>query len=338
MSNRYSRQILFPPIGACGQQRIMKSRAVLIGCGGLGTVLADILVRAGIGFLRIVDRDFVEESNLQRQLLFDLEDVKDNMPKAAAAQRRLRAINPEVETEAVVKDVDSSSIISLVKDVDVILDGTDNFETRYLINDVAVSQGTPWIYGGAVGSSGMTATIIPGETPCLRCIFEESPPPGITPTCDNAGVLASIIHIIASVQASEALKLLSGRKDDIASGLLFMDVWQSEYRKIEMPRARDDCETCGKRNFEYLNAERGSFVTSICGRNAVQLSWKEDHKINLAEMAEVLKKSGKVAVNRFMLKFSNEEVSITLFPDGRAIIEGTSDTQRGRELYAKFIG
>ncbi len=338
MSNRYSRQILFPPIGAPGQQHIMKGRAVLIGCGGLGTVLADILVRAGIGFLRIVDRDFVEESNLQRQLLFDLKDVKDNMPKAVAARRRLRAINPEVEIEAVVKDVDSSSIISLVKGVDIILDGTDNFEIRFLINDVAVSQNKPWIYGGAVGSSGMTATIIPGETPCLRCIFEEAPPPGTTPTCDNAGVLASIIHIIGSIQASEALKLLSGAKADITSGLLFIDVWGCEYRKVEMRGARDDCDTCVKRNFEYLNAQRGSFVTSICGRNAVQISWKEDHEISLPEMAETLKNSGKVTANKFMLKFSNDEATITLFPDGRAIIEGTSDTQRARELYAKFIG
>ena len=338
MSNRYSRQILFSPIGASGQQRVMKGRVVLIGCGGLGTVLADILVRAGVGFLRIVDRDFVEESNLQRQLLFDLQDVKNNMPKAVAARRRLRAINPEVEIEAVVKDVDSSSIISLVKGVDIILDGTDNFEIRFLINDVAVSQNKPWIYGGAVGSSGMTATIIPGETPCLRCIFEEAPPPGTTPTCDNAGVLASIIHIIASIQASEALKLLSGAKGDITSGLLFIDVWECEYRKIEMHNARDDCDTCGKRNFEYLNAQRGSFVTSICGRNAVQVSWKEDLKINLSEVAQTLKSSGNVTVNKFMMKFSNEEATITLFPDGRAIVEGTSDTQRARELYAKFIG
>jgi adenylyltransferase/sulfurtransferase len=315
----------------------MQARAVLVGCGGLGTVLADTLVRAGVGFLRIVDRDFVEESNLQRQILFDQQDVKDDVPKAVAAERRLRAINPEVEIEAVVKDVAPSSILDLIRDVDLILDGTDNFETRYLINDAAVSEDKPWVYGAAVGSSGMTATIIPAETPCLRCLYEDSPPPGTAPTCDNAGVLSPVIHIIASVQASEALKLLSGARDQISRKMLFVDVWEGTYRSVKAPR-RSDCKTCGKREFEYLQAERGSFVTTMCGRNAVQLSWKEAHEVKLADVAESLGKSGEVSFNKFMLKFRNEEVTITLFPDGRAIIEGTSDTERARELYTKFIG
>ena len=339
IKQRYSRQVLFAPIGETGQKRIMQARAALIGCGGLGSVAADILVRAGIGFLRIVDRDFVEESNLQRQVLFDTRDVRDNLPKAEAARRKLAEINPDTEVAAVVRDVNSTTIMAAVKDVDLIVDGTDNFETRYLINDAAVSLETPWIYGSAVGSFGMAAGIVPQRGPCLCCLFEDAPPPGAAPTCDNAGVLASIIHIVASIQATEALKLLCRGDDGPGGTMHYVDVWKGEYRTVRIANARNpDCETCGRRTFRYLNAERGSFTTSMCGRDAVQISWKEKHVVDFPGLAETLRPSGEVSYNRFMLKFDNGETRITLFPDGRAIVEGTTDPDRARELYAKFIG
>jgi molybdopterin-synthase adenylyltransferase len=337
--NRYSRQVLFGPIGRDGQRRIMQGRAVLIGCGGLGTVIADILVRAGVGFLRIVDRDFVEESNLQRQVLFDEDDVKKNLPKAEAARRALRRIDSHADVEAVVRDVDSTCVLDLVRDADVILDGADNFEVRYLLNDAAIRLRKPWIYGAVVGSYGMTASIVPGVTPCLRCLFDAPPPPGATPTCDTAGVLSSAVHVIASIQASEALKILSGGAESVKPRMVTIDLWKHDYRSDSLQEARNpECEACGRGNLVYLNAERGSFVTSLCGRNAVQISWKDRHEVDFDRLAETLAASGEVTVNRFLLRYRNPEVTITLFPDGRAIVEGTPDLDRARELYAKYIG
>ncbi|MFC1672290.1 ThiF family adenylyltransferase [Planctomycetota bacterium] len=339
LGTRYSRQALFGPIGEAGQKQLMQGRALLVGCGGLGTIIADIMTRAGIGLLRIVDRDFVEESNLQRQVLFDTDDVEKNLPKAEAARRRLARVNPGVEIEALVRDVDASSITSMVDDVDVILDGTDNFETRYLINDTAVSTGTPWVYGAVVGSYGMAAAILPGTTPCLRCIFKKSPPPGASPTCDTAGILAPAVHTIASIQAAEAMKILCGLTDEIEPAIQYADVWHGQYSRVSLAHAKDPaCETCGKKNFVYLNAERESYVTTLCGRNAVQISWKEEHAIDFETLAGRLEKAGDVTHNRFLLKFEHPDATITLFPDGRAIIEGTDDTERARELYSKFIG
>jgi adenylyltransferase/sulfurtransferase len=337
LGSRYSRQILFEPIGKEGQERLARAKTALIGCGGLGTVLADILVRAGVGLVRIVDRDFVEESNLQRQVLFDCEDVANNLPKAEAARRKLGRINPYSIVEGVVRDVDAASITGVVEDVDVILDGTDNFETRYLINDAAVCLGKPWVYGAVVGSYGMTTTIVPGTTPCLQCLYESSPPPGTTPTCDTAGILSSIVHVIASVQAAEAMKILCG-VTEIGGNMFYADVWKGEYRSFSIKQSRNpDCATCGRRQFNHLNAEKGSFATSMCGRNAVQISWKEDHTVDFEQIAAVLRNSGKVTFNRFLLKFSCPEADITLFPDGRAIIEGTAEPERAREIYAKFL-
>jgi molybdopterin-synthase adenylyltransferase len=339
IDTRYSRQSLFAPIGREGQARLMRSRVTLIGCGALGTVLADILVRAGTGFVRIVDRDFVEESNLQRQVLFDTQDVADNLPKVEAARRKLEAINPHVEVESVVKDVDSLSILSLIEDADLVMDGTDNFETRYLINDAAVSLNKPWVYGAAVGSTGMTTTIVPGKTPCLSCLYETMPPPGSSPTCDNAGVLASIIHMVTGVQSAEAFKILSGNMDAVGGKLHYFDVWHGEFRTLDVSKARNpNCETCGQRRFVHLTAERGSYTTNLCGRNAVQISWKERHDVDLGKVAERLSASGDVTQNRFLLKFRNAEIGMTLFPDGRAIMEGVTDPDRARELYAKFVG
>ncbi len=336
---RYSRQTLFQPIGDDGQRSLMNARAVLVGCGGLGTIVADILVRAGIGFLRIVDRDFVDESNLQRQVLFDTDDVAQNLPKAEAARLKLQRINPESEVEAFVRDIDPTSIRSAVEDVDIILDGTDNFETRYLINDIAIELGKPWIYAAVVGSYGMTTTIVPGETPCLRCLYEKPPPPGTVPTCDTAGILASIVHIISAYQATQAMRLLCRVSGGVREEMVYADVWSGEFKRIKTANSRViDCDACVKHQFDYLNAERGSMATSLCGRNAVQVSWKEDHSVDLARLAETLRASGQVTVNPYLLKFSGVDAKFTLFPDGRAIIEGTSDPKAARELYARFVG
>jgi len=339
IETRYSRQALFAPIGREGQERLMRGRVTVVGCGALGTIIADILVRAGVGFVRIVDRDFVEESNLQRQVLFDTQDVLDNLPKAEAARRKLERINPHVQVEAIVRDVNSLRMIELVEDVDLIMDGTDNFETRYLINDAAVSLNKPWIYGAAIGSTGMSSTIIPGTTPCLRCLYEVMPPPGSTPTCDTAGVLSSVVHLVTGVQTADAFKILSGSKDRPGGKLHYFDVWQGEFRTVNVSKARNPaCETCVERKFVHLNAERGSFTTNLCGRNAVQILWKEQHEVDLARVAERLRASGEVVQNRFLLKFRQDDIGITLFPDGRAILEGTTDPERARELYAKFVG
>src|SRR5262245_59960360 len=221
---RYSRQMRFPGIGKAGQEKLLASRVTLCGCGALGTVLANVLVRAGVGFVRIVDRDFVEPSNLQRQVLFDESDVANNLPKAEAAATKLRQINSSVAVEPVVADIDRTNIEELCRDADVILDGSDNFEVRYLINDVAVKHGKPWVYGGAVGSQGMSMTVIPGETPCLRCVFEAAPNPGDVGTCETAGVLAPTVNIVASYQATEAIKLLSGNKPAVNREPLILDV------------------------------------------------------------------------------------------------------------------
>src|SRR6266403_622260 len=232
--DRYSRQMRFPGIGEEGQQRLLHSHVTLCGCGALGTVLANALVRAGVGHLRLVDRDFIETNNLQRQVLFDEHDVAENLPKAEAAARKLSAINSSVHVEPVVTDIDRTNIMELIRDADLILDGTDNFEIRYLINDVAVKTGKPWVYGGSIGSHGQTMTILPGETPCLRCVFEAGPAPGEAATCETAGVLSPIVNIIASFQATEALKILAGRRDRINRDLLYFDVWDNVQKRIKI--------------------------------------------------------------------------------------------------------
>src|SRR5579864_2975722 len=232
--DRYSRQMRFAGIGEDGQRRLMGSHVTLCGCGALGTVLANALVRAGVGHLRLVDRDFIETNNLQRQVLFDEHDVAENLHKAEAAARKLNAINSAVHVEPVVTDIDRTNILDLVADADLILDGTDNFEIRYLINDVAVKLGKPWVYGGCIGSHGQTMTILPGETPCLRCVFEAAPAPGETGTCETAGVLGPIVNIIASYQATEAIKILTGHRETINRELLYFDVWENTQRKIKI--------------------------------------------------------------------------------------------------------
>ena len=342
---RYSRQMRFPGMGKAGQEKLLASRVTLCGCGALGTVLANVLVRAGVGFIRIVDRDFVEPSNLQRQVLFDESDVEGNLPKSEAAAIKLRQINSSVVVEPVVADIDRTNIEDLCRDSDMILDGSDNFEVRYLINDVAIKLGKPWVYGGAVGSTGMTMTIVPGETPCLRCVFEAAPGPGDVGTCETAGVLAPIVNIVASYQAAEALKLLSGNKDAISRELLMIDVWENTNRRVKvapLKGRKGECPCCAKRVFEWLDGAHGTQTTTLCGRNAVQVSHRASGKLDFEQLAGVLRTSGVVSFNKFLLKFQLEEkgepYEFTVFPDGRAIIKGTSEIDRARTLYAKYVG
>jgi molybdopterin-synthase adenylyltransferase len=337
---RYSRQMRFAGIGEEGQRRLLASHVTLCGCGALGTVLANALVRAGVGHLRLIDRDFIETSNLQRQVLFDEHDVAENLPKAEAAARKLGAINSEVHVEPVVTDIDRTNILELVQDADLILDGTDNFEIRYLINDAAVKLGKPWVYGGCIGSHGQTMTILPGETPCLRCVFEAAPAPGEAGTCETAGVLGPVVNVVASFQAAEAFKILTGRRDKINRDLIYLDVWDNVQRRIKIAPllGKVDCPCCRRRRFEWLEGEHGAHTTSLCGRNAVQVAHRTAARLNFEDLARHLEALGAVTYNRFLLKFTADGYEFTVFPDGRAIIKGTSDVDRARTLYAKYIG
>jgi len=338
--DRYSRQVRFHGLLAAGQRKLMASKVTICGCGALGTVLANHLVRAGVGTVRIVDRDFIETHNLQRQILFDEQDVADNLPKAEAAARKLRRINSQVTIEPVVTDIDHTNILDLVADADLILDGTDNFETRYLINDAAVKLGKPWIFGGVIGSEGQTATIIPGVTPCIRCLVETSPPPGMTPTCETAGVLGPAVAIIASFEAVEAIKLLSGAHDALNAELIMVDIWEWSFRRLKIAGllGKVDCPCCRHRKFEWLDGAQGSHTTTLCGRNAVQVAARRPEPLDFPELATRLAPLGEVRHNAYMLRFATEGHEFTVFPDGRAIIKGTNDITKARTLYAQFVG
>ena len=338
MNERYSRQILFQPIGKEGQKKLLNSKILLVGCGALGAAHAEMLARAGVGFLRIVDRDFVEFTNLQRQTLFSEADAKERLPKAIAAKNRIEAINSEIEIEPIVADVNYSNVENLIKDCDLILDGTDNFQIRYLINDACVKAKKPWIYGAAVSGYGATMTIIPQNTPCLRCIFEEMPGAGSSPTCDTAGVIMPIIASVSAIQITEALKILTGNLDELHKSLIQIDVWRSDWRKIKLGAPNPDCETCGKRNFEFLEAESGEFSAVLCGRNAVQIAPPRTSKIDLQNLAEKLKNLADVKQNEYLLRFNIDDYELTVFRDGRAIIRGTDDVSTARSIYAKYIG
>jgi adenylyltransferase/sulfurtransferase len=337
---RYSRQMRFHGMGEAGQRKLLDARVTLCGCGALGTVLANVLVRAGVGHLRLIDRDFIETSNLQRQVLFDERDVAENLPKAQAAATKLAAINSAVQVEPVVTDIDRTNIVELCADADLILDGTDNFEIRYLINDVSVKLGKPWVYGGCIGSHGQVMAILPGQTPCLRCVFEAAPAPGEAGTCETAGVLGPIVNIVASLQATEALKILTGNLDQVNRELVYLDVWDNVHRRIKVAPllGKVDCPCCQRKRFEWLEGEHGSQTTSLCGRNAVQVSHRTPGTLNFEEMARHLGMMGQVSYNRFLLKFNVDSYEFTVFPDGRAIIKGTNDIERARTLYAKYIG
>ena len=330
---RYSRQILFAGLGEQGQQHLLDARIAVVGCGALGSFQAGALARAGIGFLRIIDRDYVELSNLQRQWLFDECDVEQALPKAAAAARKIAGINAGVQVEPVLADLTPSNVEDLLGGVDLILDGTDNFETRYLINDFAVERGIPWIYGAAVGSYGLTMPVIPGKTACLRCIYPD-PPAGVQPTCETAGVLGTLTALIASLQVSEAIKILCGARP--ASKITTVDVWSGEIRQVAQPGPVADCPTCGLRQFPYLSGERRAPV-SLCGQNAVQIH-ERARPLELRDLAAKLAPLGPVRVNEFALRFEVPPYLMTIFPDGRAIVKGTTDVGVARSLYARYIG
>jgi adenylyltransferase/sulfurtransferase len=306
----------------------------------LGTVIANSLVRAGIGHLRVVDRDFVELNNLQRQVLYDEEDVASGLPKAVAAQQRLARINSQVQVEAIVADLDHRNIEGLLDGVQMILDGTDNFETRFLLNDASLKFGIPWVYGGCIGAEGQTMTIVPGETPCLRCLIPESPPPGTTPTCDTAGILGPIVNVIASLQAVEALKILTGHREAINRSLTVVELWDNRIRQIRLDSLKEsaDCAACGRREFPWLSGERGSHTAILCGRNAVQLSFPDRHAVSLEGLAEKLSAVGRVSRNRFLVRAELGPYTLTVFPDGRAVVGGTEDIAEAKTIYAKYVG
>jgi molybdopterin/thiamine biosynthesis adenylyltransferase len=339
MLERYSRQTLFKPIGLEGQQRLQASTVMIVGCGALGTVLANNLCRAGIGHLVIADRDYIELNNLQRQILFDEDDIARHLPKAVAAVERLRRVNSSVKIDALVEDLHADGIEPLVQEADLVVDATDNFETRYLINDVCNKYQRPWIYSGVIASYGVTMNIIPGETPCLRCVFPEMPLPGTTPTCDTAGVLNGIVGAISGIASTEALKILL-KSEKISRAMLWMDLWENTVERLELPR-QPDCPCCGQHQYEFLTSLNSSNSTSLCGRNAVQVRGNARHassKLDFPVLAKRLQTVGKVQYNEFLLRFQVDDYDITVFPDARAIIKGTDDPQVARSVYARYIG
>ena len=335
---RYSRQIRFVPIGEAGQQRLASSRVLLVGLGALGTVTADQLVRAGVGFVRLIDRDFVELSNLQRQSLFDEEDIRNNLPKAIAAETKLRRINSSVQIEARVEDVNPSNIEELLEDVDLVLDALDNFETRFVINDACAKHRKPWIYTAAVGSYGLVMPVIPGTTPCLRCLLGSLPAPGTSPTCETAGVVAPITHIIASIQVAEALKFLTGTLDPNTIRLTAYDVWSHRFQRVDVGSdSMATCPVCSDGKFEYLEGNPLRTIT-LCGRNAVQLIPEVKGDIDLKELSKSIAAFGPVQFNDFLLRCSAPPYELTLFKDGRAIVKGTEEAGTARSVYSKMVG
>ena len=332
--DRYSRQLLFKEIGAEGQAKLAAARVVMVGCGATGSALASLLTRSGVGTLRIVDRDYVEPSNLQRQTLFDEADARESVPKAIAAARQIARFNSQIVVEPLVADLTPGNIDSLLGGCELILDGTDNFETRYLINDYAVKNSVSWIYAAAVGSYGVTMNVIPGETACLACIFPESPR-GTVETCETAGILNSAVNLIASLAATEALKFLVGARSKLRRTLLSWDVWSNERAELAADRPRAGCRVC-LGDFVHLAGEGRPHIT-LCGRNSVQIHERE-RPVDFAELSSRLQPLGNVRHNEFVLKFWREPYEMTLFPDGRAIIKGTTDTAIARSLYARYVG
>lgn len=358
--DRYHRQALLRDIGAEGQERLRDSTVLLLGCGALGSVAADLLSRAGVGHLVIVDRDIVEETNLQRQLLFDEQDVAEGMPKAEAARRRIGETNSHVRVTAIVDDINHTNIARYAEGADLLLDGLDNLETRYLANDLAVRQGLPYVYGAAVGTTGMAFPVLPHHdgdvawgtkggtdyaTPCFRCVFEEPPPPGTSPTCDTVGVLGSLITLIVSFQATEAVKILTGNFDRVCRKLFHVDVWTNQMYQLEVEASyeKGECPCCKGRRFDYLEGNAGSSAAVLCGRDAVQLRPRQDAgPVDLGALARRLEGHGAVEVNDFLLRAhiadGNKPYEITLFPNGRAIIKGTHEPDTARGIYSKYVG
>lgn len=330
---RYSRQIRLAGIGEDGQQRLLASHAAIAGCGALGSFQAGALARAGVGRLTLIDRDSVESSNLQRQWLFEEDDAAQALPKAIAAANRLRRINSRLDVRPEVADLTAANIDDLLAEADVILDATDNFETRFLINDYAIQSGKPWIYGAAVGTYGLAMPVLPGETACLGCLYPE-PPTGAQPTCETAGVLNTITSLIASLQTTLALQILVGAP--VPRRITTVDLWTAELRQVRLPGPSADCRVCGERRFDHLEGRRRVPV-SLCGRNAVQLHDRA-RPLDLADLEVRLRGLGEVRRNEFALRFVVPPHELTVFPDGRAIIKGTTDVGLARSLYARYVG
>ena len=341
MTSRYERQIRFAPWGEAGQKQLAQSKVLLVGCGALGSVIANTLVRSGVGHLKIIDRDYLEWNNLQRQVLYDEQDVIQGWPKAIAAAKRLAQINSQVKIEPLVIDFEHRNAEQVASGVDMILDGTDNFETRFLINDLALEQNLPWVYGGCIGAEGQCMTIVPNQTPCLRCLMNDGPPPpGTTPSCDSAGILAPIVNVIASLQASEALKVLSGNVEQISRQLTIVDLWSSRIRQMSLEglAERVNCPACQQGQRDWLSGIRSSESAILCGRQAVQIRGTADPDLDFSSLAQRLEGVGQVEFNEYLLRFTHDDFKITLFQDGRAIIHGTDNISKAKSLYARWIG
>jgi adenylyltransferase/sulfurtransferase len=334
-SDRYSRQVLFPGIGTEGQRLLGRARVAVVGCGATGSAVVSSLARAGVGTIRIIDRDYVEPSNLQRQSLFDEADAAESLPKALAAARRIAAFNSEIQIDARVADLSPENAEELLTGMDLILDGTDNFETRYLVNDFAVQHTVPWIYAAAVGSYAVTLNILPGETACMVCLFPD-PPQGTVETCDTAGILNSAAGLVASIEVTEALKILVGARERLRRTLLSFDLWTNDHSSVSARTPRSDCRACVERDFVHLEGKGRPHIT-LCGRNSVQIHERR-RPVDFGEMSGRLQPHGTVRHNDFVLKFFRDPYEMTLFHDGRAIIKGTTDTAVARSLYARFVG
>jgi adenylyltransferase/sulfurtransferase len=337
ISERYSRQIVFPGIGEEGQKKLSSSKVAVIGTGALGTVIANNLCRAGVGYMRLVDRDYVEISNLQRQSIYDEEDVRENLPKAVAAVNHLQKVNSEITLEPVVSDVNARSIEKLIENVDLVLDGTDNLETRFLINEACHKHHLPWIYGGALQSYGMTMNILPGDdTPCFRCMYTGMPASGSQPTCSSAGVLNMITGVIGCMESAEAVKILTG-SPEVNKQLFMIDVWENTARYLEVQKA-PECPTCGQGHYDFLDNLKGSYTTSLCGRDSVQVIPARTGDVDFTALSERLKQLGSVKYNRFILNFTVGKLEISLFKDGRAIIKNVKDANMAKSVYSEYIG
>jgi adenylyltransferase/sulfurtransferase len=336
--NRYRKQILLKEIGKAGQKKLCNSFVVVAGCGALGSVIANSLARAGVGKIRIIDRDFIEEDNLQRQILFDEEDIHNKLPKAIAASKKLAKINSNIQIDPIVDDINPQNIESLIDGANLVLDGTDNFETRFLINDACIKNKVPWIYGGVTGTYGMSLTIIPNETPCFRCFIKECPKPGIIETCDTAGILSTAVNIIASIEVTEALKLLTGQKNALLGGLINIDIWEGRWRLTNINKNNNTCPTCGMQVYDFLKKKNTSKLEVLCGRMAIQITPSEKYSCSFHELSKRLETLGEVNSNNYMLQVKIDKYEITVFKDGRTIIKGTSDSKIARSLYSKYIG
>ena len=338
-SSRYERQQILRHIGREGQDRLSQARVAVVGLGALGSVSSGLLARAGVGHLLVVDRDFLELHNLQRQILYDEADVRENLPKAVVAKRKLESINSEIYIREEVADINSDTIDEVLGGVDLVIDGTDNIETRFLINDYCLKNRIPWIYGGAIGTEGMSYVILAEGPPCLRCLFGEAPSPGTTQTCDQVGILAPVAHLIASFQATEAIKLLAGKKDMVDRKLWKVDLWSRQFKAISVDHLKESpCRACRYGDYTYLMRRAGSQAVTLCGRNAVQIYSHRKDQIDFKRLAANIAGSAEVSFNDYLLNIRTLPYEITLFQNGRAIVKGTEDTGQARSLYAKYVG